>query len=364
MSLGNLLHRIDEAGLDLRIQGFFNVESGGFGISNDFYPHCDCVSAVLGDDECRECERWFANFTSFPSGDGDGIYVAAAIVHPSEPNKTLGLLAIFDYRYQMAAQARQMIENEQVPDFPIDLAMQFEDALAYKLGGLVVKDTLLIGDKHFSQNSSYAVVDFPNPVQGGYKCFVYCQEVDPSPEATLARLVQTQGLDPARTEREIQVCAATFERFREELGLPEGSNSQPDISVRAAIALSDELAHLVEQDEFDIEDLDLLSAQFSYGSVVTSHQHQMTDSVIWQNAMLAREWDRAAGDIDNDTAKVLLFNLWTWLYQGRELGSEDCANYLKNFKYQPTVEEQTYLLMRRGLYSAAAAINASKSTKI
>jgi hypothetical protein len=91
----------------------------------------------------------------------------------------------------------------------------------------------------------------------------------------------------------------------------------------------------------------------------------MTDSVIWQNAMLAREWDRAAGgDIDNDTAKILLFDLWTWLYQGRELGSEDCANYLKNFKYQPTVEEQIYLLVRRGMYSAAAAINPSGSHKI
>jgi hypothetical protein len=127
---------MDEAGLDLRVQGFFNVESGGFGISNAIFPYCDCVSDSFGEDDCRECERWFANFTSFPSGDGDGIYVAASIVHPSEPNRTLGLLAIFDYRYQMAAYARQMIENEQVPDFPIELAMQFEDALAYKLGGL------------------------------------------------------------------------------------------------------------------------------------------------------------------------------------------------------------------------------------
>ena len=116
MTLGKLLHRIDEAGLELKVQGFFNVESGGFGIGNDFLPYCDCVSAALDSDECRECERWFANFISFPSGDGDGIYVAAAIVHPSEPNRTLGLLAIFDYRYQMAAYARQMIESEQVPD--------------------------------------------------------------------------------------------------------------------------------------------------------------------------------------------------------------------------------------------------------
>jgi hypothetical protein len=356
MSLGNLLQRIDQAGLELKVQGFFNVESGGFGIGNDFLPYCDCVSAALDNDECRECERWFANFISFPSGDGDGIYVAAAIVHPSEPNRTLGLLAIFDYRYQMAAYARQMIESEQVPDYPIDLAMQFEDALAYKVGGIIVKETLLIGDKHFSQNGSYAVVDFPNPVKGGYKCFVYCQQVDPSPEATLSRLCETQGLDRAETERLLRITAATFEKFREDEGLPEGSNSLPDISVRAAVAFSDELSDLIEPDEFDIDDLNLLSAQFTYGAINTSHRQQMTDSVIWQNSMLAREWDRAAGDIDNDTAKVLLFDLWTWLYQGRELGSEDCANYLKNFKYQPTVEEQIYLLVRRGMFEAASRL--------
>ena len=80
----------------------------------------------------------------------------------------------------------------------------------------------------------------------------------------------------------------------------------------------------------------------------------MTDSTIWQNAMLAREWDRAAGDIDDATAKILLFDLWTWLYQGRELGDEDCTNYLKNFKYQPTKDEQIYLFVRRGMYEAAS----------
>ena len=180
---------------------------------------------------------------------------------------------------------------------------------------------------------------------------MYCQQVDPSPEATLSRLCETQGLNRAETERLIRITAAVFEKFREDEGLPEGSNSLPDISVRAAVAFSDELSDLIEADEFDIEDLNLLSAQF------TSHRKEMTDSVIWQNAMLAREWDRAAGDIDNDTAKILLFNLWTWLYQGRELGSEDCANYLKNFKYQPTVEEQIYLLVRRGMFEAASKLS-------
>jgi len=356
MSFGKLLHKMDEAGLDLRVQGFFNVESGGFGISNAFFPYCDCVSDSFGEDDCRECERWFANFVSFHSGDGDGIYLAAAIINPSEPRKTLGLVTVFDYKYQMASFARRFIEREEVPDFPIDLAMEFEDALAYKLGSLVVKDTLLIGDKFFSQDSNYAVVDFPNPVKGKYTCYVYCQEVDPSKEATIQRLQETQGLDPRMAEQSVVAGEAGFEAVRESLGIKAGSNPRPSFIPRVAIAFSAELSSLMEEDEIEIDDWELTKAQFAFGSVVTSHRQQMTDSVIWQNAMLAREWDRAAGDIDNDTAKILLFDLWTWLYQGRALGNEDCANYLKNFKYQPTVEEQIYLLVRRGMFEAASQI--------
>jgi len=356
MSLGNLLRRIDEAGLDLRVQGFFNVESGGFGIGNAYFPYCDCVSDLFGDSGCRECERWFANYVSFHSGDGDGIYLAAAIINPSEPRKTLGIITFFDYQFQMASDARQTIENEEVPEFPIDLAMQFEVALAYKLDSFAVKNTLLIGDKFFAHDNNYAVVDFPNPVSGKYTCLLYCQEVDPSAEATIKRLEQTQGLNAARVQQAIESSEASFEAVRESLGIKAGSIPRPNFIPRAAVALSPELSELIEEDEFEIEDWDLVKAQFAYGSIVTAHRQQMTDSVIWQNAMLAREWDRAAGEIDDNTAKILLFDLWTWLYQGRELGSEDCANYLKNFKYQPTVEEQIYLLVRRGMYSAASKL--------
>jgi hypothetical protein len=353
LTLGKLLQELDDAGLDLRVQGFFNVESGGFGMGNAYFPYCDCVSDLFGDSDCRECERWFANYVSFHSGDGDGIYLAAAIINPAEPRKTLGLIAFFDYKYEMASYARQFIENEEVPDFPIDLAMQFEDALAYKHDSFLVKDTLLIGDKFFAYDNNYAVLDFPNPVSGKYTCMLYCEEVDPSIEATIERLEQTQGLNAAAAQQAIESGEASFEAVRESLGIQAGANPRPNFIARAVVALSPELSDLIEEDEFEIEDLDLVNAQFAYGSVVTSHRQQMTDSVIWQNAMLAREWDRAAGDVDDATAKILLFDLWTWLYQGRELGDTDCANYLENFKYQPTVEEQIYLLVRRGMYGAA-----------
>ena len=348
---------MDEAGLELRVQGCFNVESGRFAIGNSFYPECDCLSDLFGQSQCSECPRGNSGAVGFPSGDGDGIYVAAAIIDPSEPRTTLGLLAVFDYQYQMASAVRKEIAAELVPDFPIDLAMQFEDTLALKIGTISVDRTLLIGDGHFAHDSNFAVLDFPNPPAGQYTCIAYCEEVDKDFQPTIERLQRTQGLDPTSAERALAASQAGFDAVRQALGIDESAHSMPAFIPRAVVALSAQLSALIEEDEFETEDWNLLQAQFSYGKVDTSHRQQMTDSTIWQNAMLARELDRAAGDIDNDTAKVLLFDLWTWLYQGRELGHEDCTNYLKNFKYQPTKDEQIYLLVRRGMYSAASKID-------
>jgi hypothetical protein len=357
MSFGKLLHRMDEAGLELRVQGFINIESGKFAIGNAYYPACDCLSELFGQSQCSECPRGNSGAVGFPSGDGDGIYVVAAIIDPKEPRKTLGLLAVFDYKYQMASAVRQEIESELVPDFPIELAMQFEVSHALQIGTINVDRTLLIGDGHFAHDSNFAVLDFPNPAAGQYACIAYCQEVDTDFQATLERLQQTQGLDPLSAERALAASQAGFDAVRPALGIDESAISMPAFIPRAVVALSEQLSHLVEADEIQTEDWNLLSAQFSFGKVDTSHRSEMSVSTIWQNAMLAREWDRAAGDIDDATAKILLFDLWTWLYQGRELGDADCANYLENFKYQPTVEEQIYLLVRRGMYGAALLIS-------
>jgi hypothetical protein len=354
---------MDEAGLDLRVQGFINIESGKFVIGNSYYPDCDCLSDIFGQSQCADCSRGDSGAVGFPSGDGDGIFVVAAIIDPKEPRKTLGLIAVFDYQYQMASAARQEIENEQVPDFPIDLAMQFTDTQALAIGAINVDRTLLIGDSHFAHDSNFAVLDFPNPSPGQYTCITYCEMIDTDFQATVDRLQQTQGLDRLSAERALAASRAGFDAVRKLLGIDEATNSMPSFIPRAVVALSDQISHLIEEDEIETEDWNLLSAQFSFGKVDTSHRSKMSESTIWQNAMLAREWDRAAGDIDNDTAKILLFDLWTWLYQGRELGHHECAEYLKNFKYQPTVEEQIYLLVRRGMYSAAARINPSGPVK-
>jgi hypothetical protein len=70
------------------------------------------------------------------------------------------------------------------------------------------------------------------------------------------------------------------------------------------------------------------------------------------NAMLAREWDRHAGDVSDDEAKRLLFDVWTWAYQGITSGDPDCLPLVKN-GYQASNEEIADLLRRRGQFDRA-----------
>ena len=80
----------------------------------------------------------------------------------------------------------------------------------------------------------------------------------------------------------------------------------------------------------------------------------MNMAAIWQNVLLAREYNRIVGECSDEAALALQFDMRTWLYQGRELGDEDCINALEGFTYEPTANEEIYLYMRRGLQSAAA----------
>lgn len=336
MSLGTFLQRLKDEGLEIRVQGFFNVESGGFAFSNKHHLYCDCLTDQFAQGECDRCTRGNNSYVTFNSGDGDGIYVAGAIYHPSNPKETLGVITVFDYQFEMASKARQTIENEQVPEFPLDLALQFSDAGALSLGTIEVDRTLLLGDAHLRADGNYAVLDFRSVIKGSYSVITYCEEIATDLEGVFKRLTTTQGLNPENARVALTATAEGFSALSETFDFDPNAEPFPPFIPRAAVALSEKLSHLVERDEIKVEDWATLYAQYKFGSVGTSNRSDMSVSTIWQNAMLAREWDRAAGDIDDATAKILLFDLWTWLYQGRELGDEDCTNYLGNFKYQPT----------------------------
>ena len=366
MPLGRVLDKFKELEIELRPQGFFNVENGRFSIANRFHAYCDCYVETLGQSSCDICTRGNElSFLTFPSGDGDGIYMVYSIVglaqEPGESELKLGFIALFDYQYQIASHGRKALASGELPEFPVSLARQFEDCLALEIGSINVDRTLLIGNGPFSLNSHDAVVDIPGVAGGNYICVAYCEPIDATVEGVAKRLSQTQGSTEEEFARLARIVAKTFaEMAKSEDGVDPTSNPFPPFVPRAVIALHSELRAALEPQTGttidEIHDLDwkLLKAQFSYGSVVLAHKQSMVNSVIWQNVLLANQYDLDAGEVSDAAAKRLVFDVKTWLYQGRELGDEQCINALVGYTYTPTPEEEIYLYMRRGMQSTAA----------
>ena len=359
MTLGGLLKILNSDRFELKPRGFFNVENGTFTLTNGYFDPCDCHMETLGQSSCQECGKGSGlNAVTFPSGDGDGIFVAYEIVMlaptPGKQDLSVGLIALFDYQYQIATHARRAIAAETVPDFPVELANQFADCLALGIGFVETGNALYIGNGSFSTSAEDAVADIRGLVPGVYKCVTYCEEVDTTVDGIADRLSQTQGgvrEDWARTAR---ITAKTFEAMAEhEPAIIPGANSAPPIASRAIVAVHEEVASLLESDEITIQDWELLKAQFRFGSVVAAHNRPLVDSVIWENVLLAREYDRAAGECSDEEAIRLHYDFRTWLYQGRELGIQDCINFLAKLAYEPSNEEEVLMYMRRGMKSAA-----------
>lgn len=262
---------------------------------------------------------------------------------------------MFDYQFQIANHAREAIAGETLPDFPFEIASQFSDCRALGIGGIAVDKTLLIGNSSFASDPKDAVVDFPGILDGKYKCIAYCEEIDASVDGIAERLSRTQGVPEASGARLARIAEESFEHMaQDEPGVSPDESPFPPFVPRAIVVVHEGAGALIEKNEIFNLDWDLLNAQFRYGKVDLSHRESQAKSAIWQNALLAREYDRDAGECSDAVALRLHFNLRTWLYQGRALGEENCINYLTKLKYEPTDDEEIYLYMRRGMQSAAA----------
>jgi hypothetical protein len=359
MTLGGLLKILDSDRFELRPKGFFNVENGNFTVTNGYFDSCDCHVETLGQSFCQECGKGSGlNSVTFPSGDGDGIYVAFEIVMlaptPSDRDLSVGLIALFDYQIQIATSARVAIAANTVPDFPFEIANQFEDCRALGIGSVDTGNALYIGNGSFSTSAQDAVVDIRGMVPGVYKCVAYCEEVDTTVDGIADRLSQTQGGSREEWARIARITAKTFLAMTEDDPDIALWNSAPGIVSRAIVAVHEEVASLLEGDEITILDWELLKAQFRFGTVVKAHKRSVVESVIWENVLLAREYDRAAGECSLEEEIRLHYDLRTWLYQGRELGFQNCIDYLTKLTYEPSDEEEVYLYMRRGMKSTAA----------
>jgi hypothetical protein len=360
MALGDLLEVLNSERFELRPKGFFNVEGGRFTLTNDYFEPCDCYLETLGQSTCEECGKGAGlNSVTFPSGDGDGIFVAFEIVmlapEPGKRDLSVGLIALFDYKFQIATHARRAIAAQTVPDFPLDLANQFEDCLALGIGSVHAENTLLIGNVSFSTNPKDAVVDFGEMVPGDYRCIAYCEQVDTTIDGIADRLSTTQGMRREDLIRLATIASDTFQEMaKHEPAIVPGSISFPPFVPRAIVAIHQEVASLLEQDEISNLNWELLKAQFRFGSIDMAHNRSVVQSVIWENVLLGFEYDRAAGECNDEEALRLQYNWRSWLYQGRELGNEDCINYLAKLKYEPSDEEEVFMYMRRGMTEAAA----------
>lgn len=366
MTLGDVVFGMLERGYVFRPEGYFNIESGNFAIGNRYFEYCDCTVSTIGEIDCKVCPRGKgSNSIVFPSGDGDGIFVAWSIFLPPEDgreaNTKVGLISFFDHRYETANYARGLIDQETLPIFPLTIADKFADCESVTAGSVDVDRTILIGDASAVLDGTYAVVDFPSITPGNYEVTIYSEIVDQTIEGTASRLAETQGMSEDEVYRSASVNAATFEKMiGTNSSIDPSPNPFPPIVPRAVIALHEDAVESLEEtgwfdwNELEIDDWDLVANQFRFGRVVTAHKQSMAKSVVWENVRLANQYDISAGECSDEVAKRLIFNTRTWLYLGRELGDERCIAAIDSSVYQPTPEEEVYLYMRRGLLARAS----------
>lgn len=353
MNFGKTLDSILSSGFTFRTRGFFNVEGGQVGIASKLHPWCDCMSFNLGPAEsCGSCKRNSTNYMNMISGNGDGVYVVFEIVRKTDKS-VVGALTIFDNDYQIANQIRTEIQDGNVPSFPKDLAKLFAKATPLEVGKLKATKTLFVADSGSTIDSSNAVVDVQLSSSQPIKIVAFADEISGGESGWVDHLMKTQGLDRSSAKAQVQMSRAFGDAAFEVLEI-DAEPSLPSFLPRAILAMSPELeAALSIKYSIKVSDWQLVAAQFA-GTSGTSHTEAQNISTIWMNVMLAMEVDRAAGEnISEKKAKELLFDMWTWAYQGASLGNEDCAALIASNPYSPTDEEVSGLLRRRGLYEDA-----------
>jgi hypothetical protein len=353
MNFGKILDSILSSGFTFRARGFFNVEGGQVGIATKMLPWCDCMSFNLGPAEsCGSCKRNSTNYMNMIAGNGDGVYVVFEIVRKVDKS-VVGALTMFDNEYQIANQIRTEIQDGNVPAFPKDLVKLFAKANPLEVGKLKATKTIFVADSGSTIDSSNAVVDVHLSSSQPIKIVAFADEISGGESGWVDHLMKTQGLDRSSAKAQVQMSKAFGEAAFEVLEIKD-EPSLPSFIPRAILAMSPELEDALSiKYSIKVSDWQLVAAQFA-GTSGTSHTEPQNISTIWMNVMLAMELDRAAGEnISEKKAKELLFDMWTWAYQGASLGDEDCAALIASNPYSPTDEEVSGLLRRRGLYEDA-----------
>ena len=354
MQLLETVSKIIAQGLSFRPKGFINVEGGLVAVSTQYRPWCDCTSITFGPAKtsCSECGRGESNFANIPSGDGDGVYVVFDIYSIAKPDERFGAFVVFDHGYELANAVREQLENETIPNLSVDELTQFADTLSLHISTLEPASTILIGDSPVDFDSKNATVDVSFLDAKTTQVFAFVGRLSQEPRDVSLRLQANLGMDSEEADRSVLVAEAGF-RAVEGMAGSQSAPFSPDLDFRGLLIVDSGLAQQIGlQGDVEVSNWALLSHQCMSG-VGTSHVEPMHQSTVFMNALLARELDRAAGqDVSNEKAKSLLFDVWTWAYQGMAHDDQNCDTFLKN-RYEPTREEVAELLSRRGQFRAA-----------
>ena len=350
MMLGELVLKINSRGLNFRPRGFINVEGGLVAVSTQYRQWCDCTDPNFfpSMSHCPACGRAGSNFSSMPAGNGDGVYVVFEIYSNENPAEALGALVVFDHGYEIANAVRVQVENEKLTDLSLEMVEKFADTIPLHLTTLDPTSTILIGDSPVGEDSRNATVGVSFPSPRTNQVFAFVRHLSQDPKDVALRLQADLGMDHQKAERALALAEAIFRAGGKETG-----PVSPDIDFRAMLVIDSSLAgELGLRGEVEITDWETLNRQF-LASTGTSHVEPQYKSAVFFNALLARELDRLAGEVVSDEdAKRLLFDVWTWAYQGLENGDERCQVLLQN-RYSPSREEVATLLRRRGQFKAA-----------
>lgn len=351
MDLSAVLEAIQLNNLDLRPAGFFNVEGGDAALGSEYFTWCDSCLDQLGPitASCDECGRRPDNFLRVPAGDGDGVYVVFELFDSAAPRYAVGALVIFDNNYEIANAVRDSIMEERVPSAPFALIKKRGNTNVIDLGVMPPTTRVLFSDGMAGVDSKFAMVDVDFGSEQKLNVYGMIEQVSSNIRDEVNRLGRDAGMDRETVLTMLQSLVETSQAVRD---MPKGYGTLPEVLFRGLLITQEVLAQKLElRTEKVALDWEELTGQY-LGKICTSHQQTMEAAAVWFNVLLHREFDRAAGDVPSEEGKRLLFNMWTWVYQGLHNFDDDCRQLVNN-AYLPAKGEVLELLGRRGLAQAA-----------
>jgi len=326
-------------GVEPKLRGLLNVESGCAAVSTRVREYCDCVDDRLGSygDACEECGASAETFIRVPSGDGDSVYALAELTD-SKTGGTVGAVLTFDRSYGLANFCANAIGNETMPELTYNQLVPFQNLELMRVTSLESTSKLWFAEATAHLNAKYAVVDIDVSAEQQFEVLVAVARVPQDLESRFEDLAPVFS-DTAQLRRSLE-GGQSGARALVEGGFVDLAPNEllPGFRIYALLVIERQFA--TQFGENNDEDIDWHKLKFQIlGDVVTSHSAPQHESTIWQNVLLEREVSRAAGDCSQEEEIAMLLRIYSWLYQGTALGSQDCKDFLAKFRYQPSQEE-------------------------